>query len=170
MALTNDDKKLVLLLALQNARRIGEILQLQFKDFNITNKTLFIRPEINKTATSELIPVSDEVIRLVEEQQKKQKPSAVIAQKQYNTYKYWFKPMLVKCSSSTDEIFKGKSIHQTRHFFPLIMGRENGFDKIEADAMLSHSDSETVLETYGVHIQQVDIERYFTHYWKLLKQ
>jgi len=159
--------KLVLLIVLQNARRINEVLQLQVKDFDLGASTLHIRPEYTKMNTEEIIPVSDEVIALVK--QLKKKPTDAITEYQYNTFRYQFTPLLSSCANIDKEMLKGKALHQTRHLFTSILGREDGFGLAEADSMLSHSESESIMARYGIHMQFADVKRYFTHYWKILR-
>jgi CBS domain-containing protein len=92
-----------------------------------------------------------------------------IARYSYETYSNLFKKVLKDCTGLNHELLKNKSTHQSRHLFVSCFAREPNFNMMMADAMLSHKESETLLERYGLTVQFSDKELYFNHYWALLR-
>ncbi len=179
LKIENKNKRLILLLSLTTARRIGEIVALTKDNFNLKQKSVTVLSSTTKSKITETYPIPDEVVTLLKDPDsfvrdcqfgKHKKPDGTIAVYHYQTYADLFKVLLVKCTGTNKDLLKGKTTHQSRHLYVATMAKEPGFDLQTADAMLSHKQSESILERYGVHLQYQDYEKYFNHYWSLLRE
>lgn len=178
LEIKNKNKRLILLLSLTTARRIGEIVTLTENNFNLKQKSVTVLSNTTKSKVTETYPIPDEVVTLLKDPDsfvrdcqfgKHKKPDGTIAVYNYQTYANLFKELLIKCTGTNQDLLKGKATHQSRHLYVATMAKEQGFDLQIADAMLSHKQSEIILERYGIHLQYQDYSEYFNHYWSLLR-
>ncbi len=178
MAIEDKNKRLILLLSLQTGRRITEVTQLTEESFNLEIMSAISLAQDTKTNATEAFPISEEIVELLNDPEtltrrttrgKNGTQTNTIAYYSYETYSNLYKQFLANCAKVPTKILKGKSTHQSRHLFASTMSKEVNFTAIIADAMLSHKESETIAERYGEHITYEDKERYFQHYWQLLK-
>jgi len=166
---SNYRTKLLLLINLMCARRIGEIHKLKYQDIKINDDGeyyVLAHPLITKTAIYERYPLPKEAVELLPEDIHEVKNSEKrIFMFHKNTIFLNYNKLIEKSKIKFNNNFKITS-HDSRNIFISLLVK-NGFDSSLADGCLSHS----ISDSKGVYLDIGYEAKYnlFEDYWKILR-
>ncbi len=164
------NQKLLFLISIMCARRVGEIHQLKFKNIKKSKEGLYYvsaEPEITKTGIYEKYPIPKEVIKLlpleVLEEEYEETPLFNFCR---NTI-YTHYPKLLRETKISFNNDYSLSTHDHRRIFISLMVKK-GFDSDMLDQCLSHKNKQDIKDIY----MEVGFEKrteIFNKYWKLIR-
>ncbi|MDO9305072.1 MAG: site-specific integrase [Sulfuricurvum sp.] len=162
--LNDGNSRLLFLLSVMTARRIGELEKLEYSDIDFQKKTIKPRPETTKTKKDDNhfynYPIPIEAVELLD-------PNGVgrIFTYHQGTYTKEYKKRITDSKIEDEAGFQITS-HTNRHFFQSIMSQH--FDKdFVGEVVLSHKSNNMNL-TYMTYTEEKILELYEA-YWEILR-
>jgi integrase len=161
--------KLLLLINLMCARRIGEVYELTYGDIKKDDKGNFYilaHPHITKTSIYEKYPIPSEVIELLPDDIfNKGSVKKRLFDFHKNTIYLNYKKLIEKSKIDFNNDFK-ITTHDSRNIFITLLVKE-GFDSELVDACLSHSKSDT--KNIYLEVEYEKRREIFEEYWKIIR-
>jgi len=171
----SDDYASMFLISIMCARRMGEILQIEYQD--IKDKWVRVRAGTTKTYKDrhpdefvESYPLPKEVLERIDFKDKK--PNEKVFVHYHRTYLDKYKEMIdERCNLSLLPLAKEYPIrsHDNRNFIISILSKQYGVETVGSVALSHNTRKSDINQRYSDDIEDTFKQEIFNSYWKILR-
>ena len=162
-----NELQLMFLIVLENARRRGEVLQLQFSD--ITGKEVNVRAETTKTNRPDKYILSNNSLEIIEKIRLQRDDNDNIFSIPNSRVLEAFYMLIIRKGGLEKYLYNGKkfTMHDTRRLFIQVLVGDYHLNSDLVDTCLSHKQS----SIRGIYLEYTDDQIYnvYKHYFKILR-